>query len=200
MLRKMNNNNEITVDMTKSVNVSDKSLLPQLAGMEKTSASAETSNSSDAFKVFKFAADNSTPEWNLKGFGSKGGSTGFLLSTSYDPESVSSGNGSYNPSELLFDLHSHPPGSDNIGPSGGLSKAPYSDSYSPSNLGGDLYTMILDFQKNYNTKHYIYHEGTKKLIYYDLFTAVNKKTQNERGRVMGIMNSASQMRRIITGR
>ncbi len=177
--------------------VNDKSLLPQLQGKGGT---AETSNSADAFGVFKFAADNSTPEWSLKGYDTEGGGTGFLLSTSYDPERVSSGDGSYDSSNLLFSLHSHPAGKDNLGPSGSLTKAPNSDNYYPGNMGGDLYNMIGNFNKNPNTKHYIYHTGTNSLIYYDHLTSVNKRTQNERGRSMGVMNSASQMRRKVIGR
>jgi len=97
-------------------------------------------------------------------------------------------------------LHSHPAGNDNLGPSGGLTRAPGSNSYDPGNLSSDLYKMIVDFNINPNTKHYIYHTGVKQLIYYDHLTAVNKRTQNERGRNMGIVNSASQMRRKIIGR
>ncbi|MDR2651090.1 MAG: hypothetical protein LBC68_02070 [Prevotellaceae bacterium] len=155
-VKKSKEGNEYT-DIKNTIEVNDKRLLPQLAG-GKDFATAETSNSFDAFGVFKFAADNSNPEWSLKGYGTEGRSTGFLLSTSYDKESVSSGNGNYDPFNMLFSLHSHPADSDNLGPSGSLTRAPGSNSYYPGNLGGDLYTM------------------------------------------MGIMNSASQMRRRIIGR
>jgi RHS repeat-associated protein len=178
--------------------VNDQSLLPQLAG-GKDFSSAETSNANDAFNVFKFAADNSSPEWNLKGYNTEGGGSGFLLSTSFDDESVSSGNGSYDPSNLVFALHSHPDGTDNLGPSGFLSKTTDSKTYEPSNLGGDLYSMIQRFNINPNTKHYIYHEGTKKLIYYNLITAVNQADQNKRGISKGVVNSGSQMRKKILG-
>jgi RHS repeat-associated protein len=175
--------------------VNDKSLLPQLAG-GKNSAAAETSNSSDAFGVFKFAADNSSPEWSLKGYETEGG-RGFLLSTSYDPDQVTSGNGSYDPAKLIFALHSHPDGTDNIGPSGSITKVPLTtDKY---DINGDIKSMYNRQLKSPNSRHYIYHEGTKKLIYYDWYTAINKRTQNERGRSKGVVNSGSQMRKKILG-
>ncbi len=79
--------------------------------------------------------------------------------------------------------------------------ATYSRMQGPGNMGGDLYKMISNFNINPYTKHYIYHEGAKSLIYYNHLTAVGKnKTQNTRGRSIGVMNSASQMRRTIIGR
>ncbi len=178
--------------------VNDTGLLPQLQG--KNGATAETSSSTDAFNVFKFAADNSNVEWSLKGYGTEGGGTGFLLLTSYDEEKVTSGNGSYDPSNLLFSLHSHPAGKDNLGPSGYVTNPPKSSNYYPyTGEDNDCYTMINNLNLNPKSKHYIYHKGVKSLIYYDNITASNKKTQNEQGLSKGVMNSASQMRRKILG-
>jgi hypothetical protein len=156
-----------------------------------------TSNSNDAFNVFIFAADNSSPEWNLKGYRTEGGSTGFLLSTSYDPDRVSSGHGSYSPSNLLFALHSHPDDPQAVGPSGSITKIPHtSDKY---DIDGDMLSMYNRQIKSPTAKHYIYHEGTKKLIYYDWYTAIDKKMQNDRGRSKGVVNSGVQMRKKILG-
>jgi len=100
--------NTTTVDWNKSVNVTDKSLLPQLAGMEKTSASAETSNSSDAFNVFKFAADNSNVEWSLSGFKDEG-KTKFYINTQQSETYSETGesNGVFKAKDMLFNVHSH---------------------------------------------------------------------------------------------
>ena len=62
--------------------VSDKKLLPQLSH----GGIAETSKTTDAFNVFKFAADNSNVEWHLKGYDTKNGGMGFLLNTPVLPD------------------------------------------------------------------------------------------------------------------
>lgn len=53
---------------------------------------------------------------------------------------------------------------------------------------------------NPKTRHYIYHEGDQKLIYYDYNTASNKKDQNQRGISLGTVNSATLMRTILINR
>jgi hypothetical protein len=183
----------------KYIPVKDKKFLSQLTGFGGNSRTAETSNSTDAFNVFKFAADNSSPEWKLRGYNTEDG-MGFSLSTSYDPEGViTSGDGSYKPSEKVFSLHSHPDDPKTIGPSGFLGMDPLSGKYNPGNEGGDLYTMIADLIINPITRHYIYHEGTKKLIYYDHLNSVNEPVQNKRGKSIGVVNTAAQMRKKIIG-
>lgn len=105
---------------------------------------------------------------------------------------------------IKFSLHSHPTGTDNIRPSGWITKAQVINgktaNYESNPRDSDLRTMLSNFQRNYLSKHYIYHKGVKQLIYYALKTATNKHSQNEQGRRVGIINSASQMRKIIIGR
>jgi len=183
----------------KEITIGDKKLLPQLADGN----TAETSNSKDAFNLFKFSADNSKPEWSLKGYNQEKNNDGYLLTRgSDDGESVSSGDGSYNPNNLIFSLHSHPSGNDNLGPSGLISKVG-ADYYS-DNQSGDCRSMLIRLNNNPNTKSYIYHEGDHKLIYYNYNTAnntaANKQTQNSRGVSIGTVKSATLMRTIILNR
>jgi len=179
----------------KEITIGDKKLLPQLADGN----TAETSNSKDAFNLFKFSADNSKPEWSLKGYNQEKNNDGYLLTRgSDDGESVSSGDGSYNPNHLIFSLHSHPIGNDNLGPSGLINKVG-ADYYS-DNQSGDCRSMLIRLNNNPNTKSYIYHEGDQKLIYYNYNTAANKPIQNNRGISIGTVRSATLLRTIILNR
>ena len=179
----------------KEITIGDKKLLPQLADGN----TAETSNSKDAFNLFKFSADNSKPEWSLKGYNQEKNNDGYLLTRgSDDGESVSSGDGSYNPNHLIFSLHSHPIGNDNLGPSGLINKVG-ADYYS-DNQSSDCRSMLIRLNNNPNTKSYIYHEGDQKLIYYNYNTAANKPIQNNRGISIGTVRSATLLRTIILNR
>ena len=179
----------------KEITIGDKKLLPQLADGN----TAETSNSKDAFNLFKFSADNSKPEWSLKGYNQEKNNDGYLLTRgSDDGESVSSRDGSYNPNHLIFSLHSHPIGNDNLGPSGLISKVG-ADYYS-DNQSGDCRSMLIRLNNNPNTKSYIYHEGDQKLIYYNYNTAADKPIQNNRGISIGTVRSATLLRTIILNR
>lgn len=183
----------------KEITISDKKLLPQLA----SGNTAETLNSKDAFGIFKFASDNSKPEWSLKGYSQEKSSDGYLLTKgSDDGEEVSSGNGNFNPNNLVFNLHSHPEGDDNLGPSGWINKTKVGNSYTYTSdfLGSDCNSMLIRLNRNANTDHYIYHEGDQKLIYYDQNTSANKQTQNSRGVSVGTIKSATLMRTIILNR
>ena len=181
-----------TKDFKASIIVNDKTVLSRLVGKK----SVEITNAEDAFNLFKFLSDNSTSEWSLKGYRTDKG-VAFLLSSSYKSDSVRSENGTYDPANLIFSLHSHPDGTDNIGPSGWITAAPKSSSAESNPGHSDLRTMMSNHEESPNSKHYIYHKGTKKLIYYDINTALNKKTQNERGRSIGIMSTGAQMRNAI---
>jgi len=179
----------------KEITIGDKKLLPQLADGN----TAETSNSKDAFNLFKFSADNSKPEWSLKGYNQEKNNDGYLLTRgSDDGESVSSGDGSYNPNNLIFSLHSHPIGNDNLGPSGLIRKL--GNDYNSDNQSGDCRSMLIRLNNNPNSKHYIYHEGDQKLIYYNYNTAADKPIQNNRGISIGTVRSATLLRTIILNR
>jgi len=179
----------------KEITIGDKKLLPQLADGN----TAETSNSKDAFNLFKFSADNSKPEWSLKGYNQEKNNDGYLLTRgSDDGESVSSGDGSYNPNHLIFSLHSHPIGNDNLGPSGLIRKL--GNDYNSDNQSGDCRSMLIRLNNNTNSKHYIYHEGDQKLIYYNYNTAADKPIQNNRGISIGTVRSATLLRTIILNR
>jgi len=112
------------------------------------------------------------------------------------------GDGSYNPNNLLFSLHSHPLGNNNLGPSGWISRLQVGNKYNydSGNLGGDCSSMLIHLNINPNTKHYIYHESNQKLIYYDQNTAANKRIQNRQGISIGTVKSAILMRNIILNR
>lgn len=74
---------------------------------------ANTENRADAFKIFKFASDNSNVEWGL--IGSKSGKN--TIGTLYENSTVGglmdvSGFGL---SDLSFDYHSHPGGPSKVG-------------------------------------------------------------------------------------
>ncbi len=181
-----------------SIELKDGNLLLQLANGKE----AGTTNIDDAFNLFKFAADNSTPEWSLKGYKQDKKSMGFLLTRGEDGE-VASGHGKYNKEKLAFDLHSHPPGSDNIGPSGSIVDNGVTLQSFPMGHH-DAYNMMTNLKRNINTQHYIYHVGTRndtgKLIYYNLQTMTNKKTQNERGIVLTTVKTATLLRTNIINR
>jgi RHS repeat-associated protein len=180
----------------KNITINDKNLLPQLANGN----AAETTNSNDAFNLFKFSVDNSVPEWSLKGYKQEKNSNGYLLTRgSDDGNSVSAGDGNYNPKNLIFNLHSHPPGDDNLGPSGWILKNGIT--YTADNSdASDSRSMLIRLNININTKHYIYHEGSQKLIYYDPNTVANKRTQNSRGVILETVKSATLLRTNILNR
>jgi hypothetical protein len=93
-----------------TVDIKDRKLLPQLTGgLDNGGHSALTSNSTDAFSLFKFAADNSNVEWSLSGFKNAEGGTNFVFNTTHNESEISYKNrfGSEK-SDLKFDVHSHP--------------------------------------------------------------------------------------------
>ena len=71
---------------------------------------AVTGNKQEAFKVFKFAADNSNVEWNLEGYRTKSGSNEYFIGTSHEIDNASSSYRMerFNELDMVFDLHSHP--------------------------------------------------------------------------------------------
>ena len=159
------------------------SLVNQLVRNQSTQGtSAITTNSDDAFKFFKFAADNTKVEWSLVGVKTNSGNI-FKLRTDFDTESV--GNNAKNNKSMLFHLHSHPWGSN---PSGTKASGNYKEyqEIAPGKkviiLDSDIWTLnniYNDYQKahpNYGSsrypKAYIYYPGDKKqksqLYQYDL--------------------------------
>lgn len=103
--------------INKSINVNDQSILPNLMWKnEAKSVFAQTSNSDDAFNVFKFAADNSNVEWSLSAYNSDG-ETNFLINSEFSSNQSDTGLGSYfKAQDLKFNIHSH---SDKDGTTGG---------------------------------------------------------------------------------
>jgi len=95
-------------------------------------------------------------------------------------------------------LHSHPIGNDNLGPSGLIRKL--GNDYNSDNQSGDCRSMLIRLNNNTNSKHYIYHEGDQKLIYYNYNTAADKPIQNNRGISIGTVRSATLLRTIILNR
>ena len=80
---------------------------------EMSGTYANTENRADAFKIFKFASDNSNVEWGL--IGSK--NSQFTLGTFYENAIIGgllkvSG---FSLNELSFDYHSHPGGPSKVG-------------------------------------------------------------------------------------
>ena len=70
---------------------------------------ALTNKSDDAFKFFKFVADNTNVEWNLIGERSDNGGVVFKLNSDF--QSKTAGVNLVNAGKFLFMLHSHPWGS-----------------------------------------------------------------------------------------
>jgi len=112
--------------LDKSITVNDQKLLASLDKNhgklkvktywgERSGTYANTSNRADAFKVFKFASDNSDVEWGL--LGAKNGKN--TIGTLYENAVVGgllkvSG---FDLNNLSFDYHSHPGGSSKTGDS-----------------------------------------------------------------------------------
>ncbi len=82
--------------------VNDKGLLPQLVGKEG-STSATTSNSDDAFNVFKFAADNTESEWVVHKNEDE-----YTIGTKHHPRTVGKWKDYGIVDEPSATLHSHP--------------------------------------------------------------------------------------------
>jgi RHS repeat-associated protein len=93
-----------------TVDIKDRALLPQLvSGLDNGGHNAVTTNSTDAFNLFKFAADNSNVEWSLSGFNNSNGGTNFVFNTTHEKTQISNRNLLGNErSDLIFDVHSHP--------------------------------------------------------------------------------------------
>ena len=136
---------------------------------------ALTNKSDDAFKFFKFVADNTNVEWNLIGERSDNGGVVFKLNSDF--QSKTAGVNLVNAGKFLFMLHSHPWGS-NEGvtrasgnyneykntPAGELVEQPYRD--------GDVWTLD-DIYGRYKQDHprqtldnypkaFIYYAGDSK--------------------------------------
>lgn len=87
-----------------SITVNDKELLPQLRSTTTEGmVNATTSNSNDAFNVFKFAADNTSVEWAL--YKNK---NNYTLGTKFDSDRVNSWEDFGIEKTPSLSLHSHP--------------------------------------------------------------------------------------------
>ena len=162
-------------------------LVNQLVDNQSTKGTSATiSNSDDAFKFFKFAADNTNVEWNLIGYRNKSKDL-FLIGTNYDRESVSKNNNESTYKNMLFHIHSHPKNTNlgNTRASGNYQaykRAVSGHSYESYYCSGDVWTlnnMYISYQKqhpNLNIEEYprawIYYAGDKsqhkQLYQYDL--------------------------------
>ena len=136
---------------------------------------ALTNKSDDAFKFFKFVADNTNVEWNLIGERSDNGGVVFKLNSDF--QSKTAGVNLVNAGKFLFMLHSHPWGSNERvtrasgnyneyknTPAGELVEQPYRD--------GDVWTLD-DLYGRYKQDHprqtldnypkaFIYYAGDSK--------------------------------------
>lgn len=81
---------------------------------DSNGTSATTYNADDAFKFFKFAADNSNVEWNLTGVRKESRDL-FLIGTNYSEESVNRNNNENIYRNMIFCIHSHPKNSNEVG-------------------------------------------------------------------------------------
>ena len=154
----------------------NKGLVSQLVkNQTRNGTIALTNKSDDAFKFFKFVADNTNVEWNLIGERSDNGGVVFKLNSDF--QSKTAGVNLVNAGKFLFMLHSHPWGS-NKGvtrasgnyneykntPAGELVEQPYRD--------GDVWTLD-DLYGRYKQDHprqtldnypkaFIYYAGDSK--------------------------------------
>jgi len=68
-----------------------------------------TGNIGDAFKVFKFGADNTDVEWRIDGYRTKSSGNEYFVGTSHDYESVNVSHtmDRFNELDMVFNMHSH---------------------------------------------------------------------------------------------
>ena len=168
-----------------SIRVNDQGLLPQLAGGGKDEAFGITSNSNDAFNVFKFAADNSKVEWSLSGF-KDSKSTQYYLNTEYVNTQASTGLGSvFEAKDMLFNVHSHSRGNSTKGGSGYMYN-PHTKTYDSYYTGTDA-SVVTDLHlQGYNPNMYVYHRYTQGLFQYT--------PQTPRARSWSNINSVQKLR------
>ncbi|MCD7971324.1 MAG: hypothetical protein LUG18_01445 [Candidatus Azobacteroides sp.] len=95
-----------------SINISDQKLMLQLNSSHKNQTSAKTSNSNDAFNLFKFASDHTNVEWSLAGYKNESGKTNYVLNTSFSESYVTNVRLNEKREDMAFHVHSHPSGGD----------------------------------------------------------------------------------------
>ncbi|MDR0542939.1 MAG: hypothetical protein LBH19_12125 [Dysgonamonadaceae bacterium] len=169
-----------------SANISDQNLLPMLAASEPLdSYHGITTNKTDAFNVFKFAADNSNVEWSLSGFKDECKAK-FYINTQHSPAEANTGesNGIFEAKNMLFNVHSHPDENGTKGGSGydfqpdiktgktylkGYNKYGGSDGIVAANLFNATNRVI---------PLYVYHRYSQGLYKYDPWHSVTKSWLN----------------------
>ncbi|MDR0682461.1 MAG: hypothetical protein LBG15_11535, partial [Dysgonamonadaceae bacterium] len=143
-------------------------------GLDNGGHSAMTTNSTDAFNLFKFAADNSNVEWSLSGFNNSEEGTNFVFNTTHEKTRISNKNrfGSER-SDLIFDVHSHPGSEQYTKIASG-----YTDGLNYE-IGTDMGTMAIYYNAakaagksfpNEYPRFYIYHKETGGLYNYNYQT------------------------------
>ena len=163
----------------------NRDLVEQLVSNQKSQGTyATTSNADDAFKFFKFAADQTKVEWILTGIKTNSG-VSFKLNTDFDVESATSDASNYK--SMFFHLHNHPWGTNVSGTKASGSYREYQKISSGQKVSGhynkgDIWMLnnIYNAYKEANPnlefskypKAYIYYAGDKKqesqLYQYDL--------------------------------
>ncbi len=159
-----------------SVTVKDRKILDQLT-KKRTDFNGKyaiTTNKKDAFKVFKFAADNTDVEWGIDGYRTSEDNE-YVVRTSHSEDAVtmSTSLSKYNEFDQIFNIHSHPA----VDGTKGGSKCTV--------FGGDMCNIVdryYRFQRAGMTrtdtwfkkdgkwtvfpKHYVYHKHSKVLYNY----------------------------------
>ena len=151
------------------VDVKDRSILPDLSkkrdSKEYNGSYAVTTNQTDVFNVFVFAANNSDVEWSMSAFSMKD-KTNYVISTSHNEGSVSpatSING-FDQFDMIFKIHTHPGGDEQKAASEGPLYP--NDMDLIIDLAWKFYNKDIN---KYNTsfpKHYIYHPNSSSVIEY----------------------------------
>jgi hypothetical protein len=179
-----------------AIDVNDQKLLPQLAkNPESKSHNATTSNGTDAFNVFKFAADNSNVEWSLSGF-KEGGKRKYFINTEQSDAQADIGYPDYfEEKNILFNVHSHSRKDGSKGASGYKYKA---DSHIPPRMTFDGYsgagsdgpaTTKLFNDLGRVVPMYVYHRYSQGLYQYDPWDSAKRSWLN--------ISSGAQMKKII---
>ena len=130
-------------------------------------------NKEDAFKIFKFGADNCDVEWAVAGYRTKGGGKEYVVGTSNDnPKYLYSGSvdafhnsPNFNKYDLIFDIHSH------FGPEAtqgaSNSKVGNSDMALIRKTYYDYYNNNMSLQTGKGfPRYYVYTANTHKLFNY----------------------------------
>ena len=158
------------------ITVNDRSSLDDLTTDRKDyNGHYSVCNKEDAFKIFKFGADNCDVEWAVAGYNTKGGGREYVVGTSNKiPDNGYSGtvydfhnSNQFDKFNLSFYIHSHPGPNATQGASTG---------YYGTDMG-NIIRLYYSYRSSGKStipgkgfpRHYVYTPNTRTLYYYSVF-------------------------------